>query len=288
MLKIVPQSVELCLIVDGNDHGLVRRKSAGQCQETVPRTGAIWLTPIGVEGSELTITAPLPKTMHLYLPSMLFRRLSDDFGLSGEPARSIRYAAGFRDEMINQIGRSILSEMTNETAVSRMYVEAASLSLGARIIQGYSDSGVPKSIEGVSHQLDHARLRRVLDYISTRITDEITLAGLAHRRPQQIPFRADVQTCHRRFASALCQPDAAREGDGGNSRWPVVACADRVERAVFFAGKFYTRIFPRNRSDTGGVSTVSALNDLSVHLSPCPRRRIKSAAASCYLSRGRS
>jgi hypothetical protein len=33
---------------------------------------------------------------------------------------------------------------------------------------------------------------------------------------------------------------------------------------------------------------VSALNDLSVHLSPCSRRRIKSAAASCYLSRGRS
>src|SRR6266404_8387635 len=148
MLKVVPQSVELCLIVDGNDHGLVRRKSAGQCQETVPRNGAIWLTPIGVEGSELTITAPLPKTMHLYLPSMLFRRLSDDFGLSGEPARSIR------------VGPS--------------------------------------------------------------------------RRPQQIPLRADVQTCHRRFASALCQPDAAREGDGGNSRWQVVACADRVERAVLF------------------------------------------------------
>jgi AraC family transcriptional regulator len=179
MLKVVPQSVELCLIVDGNDHGLVRRKSAGQCQESVPRSGAIWLTPIGVEGSELTITAPLPRTMHLYLPSMLFRRLSDDFGLSGEPARSIRYAAGFRDEMINQIGRSILSEMTNETAASRMYVEAASLSLGARIIHGYSDAGAPRAVTEVPHRLDHVRLRRVLDYISARVAEELALGDLA-------------------------------------------------------------------------------------------------------------
>ena len=179
MLKVVPQSVELCLIVDGNDHGLVRRKSAGQYQESVPRSGAIWLTPIGVEGSELTITAPLPRTMHLYLPSMLFRRLSDDFGLSGEPARSIRYAAGFRDEMINQIGRSILSEMTNETAASRMYVEAASLSLAARIIHGYSDVGAPRAATEVPHRLDHVRLRRVLDYISARVAEELALGELA-------------------------------------------------------------------------------------------------------------
>jgi AraC family transcriptional regulator len=179
MLKVVPQSVELCLVVDGNDHGLVRRRSTGQCQETVPGNGAIWLTPLGGEDSEVTITAPIPRTMHLYLPSVIFRRLSDDFGLSGEPARSIRYAAGFRDEMINQIGRSILSEMTNETAVSRMYVEAASLSLVARILHGYSDAGAPKAVTEVSHRLDQVRLRRVIDYISARVADELTLAELA-------------------------------------------------------------------------------------------------------------
>ena len=40
------------------------RTGAGQCQETIPTTGAIWLTPIGVGDNEITITAPLAKTMH--------------------------------------------------------------------------------------------------------------------------------------------------------------------------------------------------------------------------------
>jgi AraC family transcriptional regulator len=41
---IVPQNVELCLTVAGNDEGLVIRTGAGQRQETRPSTGAIWLS----------------------------------------------------------------------------------------------------------------------------------------------------------------------------------------------------------------------------------------------------
>lgn len=176
---VVPQHMELCLAVAGNDNGLVRRTGAGQCQETIPRTGAIWLSPIGVGDNEITITAPIPKAMHLYLPATLFRRLSDDFNLPGAPAHSIRYVAGIRDEMINQIGLSIVSEMTNETAAGRMCVETASLTLTARIIHGYYDSGSCTVTAPASHQLDNVRLRRVLDYISERVADEITLGDLA-------------------------------------------------------------------------------------------------------------
>jgi AraC family transcriptional regulator len=78
---VVPQHVELCHAVAGNNNGLVRRSGAGQCQEFIPTTGAICLAPIGVGDNTTTITAPIPKTMHLYLPATLFRRLSDDFNL---------------------------------------------------------------------------------------------------------------------------------------------------------------------------------------------------------------
>jgi len=117
--------------------------------------------------------------MHLYLPTTLFRRLSDDFNLPEAPAHSIRYLAGLRDEAIGQIVLSILSELTDETAAGRMYVEAASLALAARIIHKYCDSGSCAVAAPTSHQLDHIRLRRVLDYISAHAADEITLAGLA-------------------------------------------------------------------------------------------------------------
>ena len=78
----------------------------------MPKTGAIWLSPAGI-GKEIAITAPIPQTMHLYLPTALFDRLKDDFNLPVAPAHSIRYAAGISDEVIDQIGRSILSELTS-------------------------------------------------------------------------------------------------------------------------------------------------------------------------------
>jgi AraC family transcriptional regulator len=117
--------------------------------------------------------------MHLYLPTTLFRRLSDDFNLPGAPAHSIRYVAGIQDEVIDQIILSILSEMTNETAAGRMYVETASLTLAARIIHGYCDSGSCMPTTPASHRLGHVRLRRVLDYIAEHIADEITVEELA-------------------------------------------------------------------------------------------------------------
>jgi AraC family transcriptional regulator len=176
---VVPQHVELCHAVAGNNNGLVRRGGAGQRQEFIPTTGAICLAPIGVGDNTTAITAAIPKTMHLYLPTTLFRRLSDDFNLPGAPAHSIRYVAGIQDEVIDQIVLSILSEMTNETAAGRMYVETASLMLAARIIHGYCDSGSCMPTTPASHRLDHVRLRRVLDYIAEHIADEITVEELA-------------------------------------------------------------------------------------------------------------
>jgi AraC family transcriptional regulator len=245
MLRGVPQSVELGLVVNGNDDSLVRRKSADQCQETVPRTGAIWLAPIGVEASEVTITAPVPMAMHLFLPSMLFRRLSDDFGLSGEPARSLRYVAGFRDELINQIMRSILSEMTNETAASRMYVEAASLSLGARIIHRYSDAGAPRAVPEVSHRLDHVRTGRVLDYISAHIADDLALAELAQVVGLSTfhfarMFKLAVGVSPQRYVSRMRLEKAMAEIVSGRSSLAQIAL-----NARFSSQTSFTRAFSR-------------------------------------------
>ena len=175
---IVPQHVEICLVVAGNENGLVRRIGAGFHQEAMPKTGAIWLSPAGV-GKEIAIAAPIPQTMHLYLPTMLFDRLKDDFNLPVAPAHSIHHAVGIVDDVIDQIGRSILSELAVETSASRVYVEAASLTLAARLLQKHCDSGACASTESSAHSLDHTRLRRVLDYIVANIGDDITLVNLA-------------------------------------------------------------------------------------------------------------
>lgn len=174
----ISKCVEISLVIAGNDEGLVKRKAAGLDQEAIPKTGAIWLSPVGMS-KEVTITAPIPETAHLFLPVLLFDRLKDDFHLSGAPASSIRTAAGIRDEVIERIGRSVLSEITAETAASRMYVETASLALAARLLQKYCDSGIYVPTEALSHGLDRVRLDRVLDYVEANIKSDITLDDLA-------------------------------------------------------------------------------------------------------------
>lgn len=175
---IVPQHVELILVVAGNPDSLVRRTGVELYQEAAPRTGAIWLSPAGV-GKEIAIAAPIPQTLHMHLPTELFDRLKDDFNLSMAPAHSIRHAAGISDSVINQVGRSILSELKDETSASRIYVETASVMLAARLIQKYCDSGTCTPTESAAHGLDQIRLRRVLDYIADNIAEEITLEKLA-------------------------------------------------------------------------------------------------------------
>jgi AraC family transcriptional regulator len=197
--EIVSQHVEICLVVAGNEDGLVKRTEAGFYQEAMPKTGAIWLSPAGV-GKEIAITAPIPQTVHLYLPTALFNRLKDDFDLPISPARSIHHAAGIRDDVIDQISRSMLPELTAETAASRIYIETASLALAARLLQKHSESGARVSTESSAHSLDHIRLRRVLDYIAANIGSDITLANLAGI--------AGYSTFHfaRKFAHAMGVP----------------------------------------------------------------------------------
>jgi len=176
----VLKDVEICLVIAGNDDGLVRRTGAGTYQEASPKTGAIWLSPAGIADSEIAITAPIPQTLHLYLPTALFDDLKDDFNLPVvAPAHSIRYVTGIRDEVIQHIGFSILSELTSETAASRMYVKAASLTLAARLLQKYFDGGPPAATDSSASGLDNVRLRRVLEHISGNVGDDLTLADLA-------------------------------------------------------------------------------------------------------------
>jgi AraC family transcriptional regulator len=246
---IISQHVEICLVVAGNKDSLVRRTEAGFCQEAMPKTGAIWLSPAGV-GKEIVITAPIPQTLHLYLPTALFDRLKDDFNLPVAPARSIRHAVGIGDDVIEQIGLSILSEITVETAASRIYVEAASLTLAARLLQKYCDSGSRTSNESSAHSLDHIPLRRVLDYIAANIGDDITLvdlAGIAGYSPFHFArkFALAMGVPPHRYISRMRLENAMAELAAGKLRLAEIAL-----NAHFSSQASFTRAFHRSTGMT--------------------------------------
>jgi AraC family transcriptional regulator len=245
----VPQHVEIFLVVAGNNNSLVRRTGTGFRQEATPSTGAIWLSPAGV-GKEIVVTAPIPQTMHLYLPTTLFDRFKDDINLLAAPAHLIRHAAGIGDDVIDQVGRSILSELTVETAAGRMYVETASLMLAARLIHKYCDCGSSTLTALDADPLDNLRLRRVLDYISTNVDDDITLADLA-RVAGQSPFHfarkftRAMGVSPKRYVSRVRLDKAMAELAAG--RLPLAQIA---LNAGFSSQASFTRAFRRATSMT--------------------------------------
>ncbi len=173
------QEVEICIVLEGNDDGLVKRSGVGQCDQAVPTAGSIWLSPIDVDSKVLTITQPIASTLHLRLRQTLFFQLSDDFDLPTAPAQALQAVAGIRDDVIHRVGRSIVEVLKHETTAGRMYVETVSTMLAARLLQKYLDGRTPVSAEATQQAFDRARLHRVLDYIESSIQDDMSLDSLA-------------------------------------------------------------------------------------------------------------
>jgi AraC family transcriptional regulator len=172
--------LEIALAVRGSDEGLVATKFAGALRRVRPTTGTIWLRPAEAAADECRMAPSAWEAIHLYMSSVVFARLKDDYNLPAAPERSIRYACGVQDELINQIGLSVLSEMTCPTAAGRMLVETSSLLLAARLAHSHFETGLIRPPLPSRHGLDDGRLRRVLAYIEEHLADDIAVADLAN------------------------------------------------------------------------------------------------------------
>ena len=125
------------------------------------------------------IAAPMPQTLHLFLPVQQFNSLADQYNLGKSLVRSVQYVGGLSDELIRQVGTSVLNELSEPTATSRMVAEMSSLMLTTRLIQNYVDRNLIDRVTGAARSLDHARIRRVLDYIDQNLEEEFTINDLA-------------------------------------------------------------------------------------------------------------
>jgi AraC family transcriptional regulator len=175
-----PADAEVGIIVRGSDQGLLTYEFAGSWQSVRPTTGSIRLRPIGRADAEVRISSPKVEVLHLYIPTVAFAPLMDDYNLPPVPGRCIRNSWGVQDELINQIGLSVLSEMRCPTAAGRMLVETSSLMLAARLAHAHSETEPIRLPILTPHRLDDGRLRRVLAYIEEHLAEDITVADLAN------------------------------------------------------------------------------------------------------------
>ncbi len=182
----VAPHARIVIPVRGSDQGLFTCKLAGSWQSGRPTTGSIWLQPIGGKYDEIRIGSPgeleaiYIEAIHIYVPTVVFARLMDDYNLPAAAERSIRYSCGVQDEVINQIGLSVLAEMRCPTAAGRMLVETSSLLLAARLAHTHSETELIRRPISSRHRLHDGRLRRVLAYIEEHLAEDITVADLAN------------------------------------------------------------------------------------------------------------
>ena len=137
IVSIEQQNVEVVIALAATD-GPVTQIGAGR-QEERPAPGTIWLVPMGVGPEEIVISKPMPKTLHLFLPIPQFDSSADQYNLSKSLVRSVQYVGGLNDSLIRQVGMSVLNELSEQTATSRMVAEMSSLMLATRLIQSYVD-----------------------------------------------------------------------------------------------------------------------------------------------------
>jgi AraC family transcriptional regulator len=176
---VVGPHVEVAVAVCGSDEGLVTCKIDGKWQRVKPATGKIWLNPIGAKSDEIQVSSPELQVIHLYVPTTTFMRLSNDYNLPSAPGQAIRYSSGVEDDVIKQIGLSVLGEMECPIAAGRMLVETSSLFLAARLVHAHSETNLSHDLSASERPLDSRRLERVLAYIEDHLADEITVADLA-------------------------------------------------------------------------------------------------------------
>jgi AraC family transcriptional regulator len=169
---------EIAITVCGASEGQVACKVGGSWKSVRPTPGTIWLKPIGAKSDIARIDAPAVQVMHMFVPALVFGRLMGDYNLPFSPGRSIRYSCGVQDEVINQIGQAVLTEMTHPTAAGRLLVETSSLFLAARLAHSYLEGGACLQAPSC-HGLDAMRLKRVLDYVEEHLADDIAVADLA-------------------------------------------------------------------------------------------------------------
>ena len=120
--------------------------------------------------------------LHLYLDPRLVQDVAAGADLDPDKAELIE-ALGIRDPQIEHAAMSLLSELRSEDLGTRIYAESLANVLAVNLLRYHSSLG-RSSVRKLEHEraggLPEASLRTALDYIGDNLTQDLTLAKIAH------------------------------------------------------------------------------------------------------------
>jgi len=156
----------------------VHWKRDGAVQRTVSvQPGVVGILPAGFEETETEIVSPV-ECLHIFLPpSVPGLSALADFDADPATTEIVRYAGG-PDPLLKEIAVALLGVVSRPPeATDRLFVEGASAMLTAHLVSKYSNIAQRRASPSAS--LSYERLKRVLDLVEDRLTEEISLGELA-------------------------------------------------------------------------------------------------------------
>ncbi|MEJ0092226.1 MAG: AraC family transcriptional regulator [Methylocella sp.] len=179
--SFVQKTTEVALLLRGG--GKVTHRINGDLHKTSGAPGVIWL--FGDKASVDFLHASHAfsggsQVIHLYLNPELFSSQALGDAADESLEADLKSFGGFRDPLIEQIGRAIVAEMEAETSSGKLFVEALTSTLAARLLHSYTWSAGDRSPAlSVPKGLDSQRLRRVLDFIEANLEGDLTIERMA-------------------------------------------------------------------------------------------------------------
>jgi AraC family transcriptional regulator len=176
--EVLPRETEVIVMLDGALR--VRRRGDGQLQTHNAVPGTVWLCPAGIREDMIHLYGEIRQSIHLYLPAApLAKAALEDVGV--DPGRAqLRYEGGFRDPLIEAIGRTLAAELRQPSPMGGLLVETMSAALGVYLLRTYSGlSPAAHPLPSARGALDGRRLARVLAFIDAHLDRDMTLEELA-------------------------------------------------------------------------------------------------------------
>ena len=177
--SITLEQMEIGIALSCHPESIVSRKGDGLQQVTKVEPGTIWLCPAGVHEEDIKVSA-WHEVLHLYLPVSRFDQLSEICPGAPVRAQSVRYLGGIHDDLVRQIGQSLVEEIREPSAAGHVLADSLAIALVARLVQKYSsDWSRGTNPTAVKARLDERRVRRVIDFMTANIDQDISIDDLA-------------------------------------------------------------------------------------------------------------
>jgi AraC family transcriptional regulator len=173
-----PQHLEIAIATDCHPDCIVSRTGDRVRQHSRVEPGTLWFCPGGILEEDIEISE-WHEVLHIYLPERRFAQLAETCGGAAMGPENIPYLGGFYNEALRRIGTHLLDQLQSPGAAASLLVDTLSLDLAACVVGTYSGAHSHRfEIDG-DQRLDNKRMRRVLDYMTAHIGDEIGLDDLA-------------------------------------------------------------------------------------------------------------